>query len=208
METPMNEQFAIGFSRVSSIVGFDRGGGGSGSAMFATILKNEPDITSIGGRSAGSVAAVTAVNGSRGAQVENLVIISYPFRGPNKTQIPNPVRVGDYENGAGEDLMRIPRRVNVLFILGDEDSYARLDADGKSLDNTYGWLDGAMPNHKVWRIMLRHASHGSSVPAEHGGEAARDAILQVAGQVTAGWLCGESKSDQGNREGCVWVSKI
>lgn len=52
--------------------------------------------------------------------------------------------------------------------------------------------------------MMRHSSHGNNVPVEHGGDAAKVAMLEVAGQVVAGWLCDESKSEGVNREGCVW----
>lgn len=124
---------------------------------------------------------------SKGApNVKNLVVLSYLFA-----------------NGAA--LKKVPKDVNILVLFGDRDyTGVREDGNGKYVTATWDWIDRNMQDHKVWRVVLRHASHGSNLEAKHGGVEASDAILQIAGQVTAGWLCGESRSDDGNREGAVW----
>jgi len=78
MDTFMNHEFAIGFAKHATLLGIDRRQK-DGGPLFSTILRNEPTIKHIGGRSAGSHAAIDAVSGKDGKGVTHLIILSFPF---------------------------------------------------------------------------------------------------------------------------------
>jgi len=94
--------------------------------------------------------------------------------------------------------------VKILFITGEKDDYGKQDK-GYSLDNTYAFIDKTLGDRDVWKVAIRHGSHGSNIPVEYGGKTAAYANLRVAGEVAASWLMSESNEDESTtKEGVVY----
>lgn len=187
MSAPANREFCVGIARVTGVIGIDRQGS-SGTPLFETLIRKE-GVKWIGGRSAGSAAALGATTGSLGVGITHLVLLSYPF-GPS------------YRSSV---LSRIPKQIKILFIIGDNDRLGRQNAQGKSSDNSYAHLDATIgKTHRISKILLRHCSHGTKVEPEFGGDAARDAILNLAGETAARWLVEDGEGEGEGREGGIY----
>jgi len=110
-----------------------------------------------------------------------------------------------YGSSDAKSLKKIPKNVKILFITGETDRFGKKNEEGYSLDNAYAFIDKTLGDRDVWKVAIRHASHGSSVPEEYGGSTAADANLRIAGEVAASWLMYESGEDESTaREGVVY----
>jgi predicted alpha/beta-hydrolase family hydrolase len=121
----------------------------------------------LGGRSMGARAAVMAASEDEDGKVTELVLVSYPLKGPK----------GDVRD---QILLNLPASVKVLFVIGDRDAMCPLDI----LEEVRSKMEA-----KSQLVIVRDTDHGMHVkPAssekEHGEQTGRIAAQWVAGNLT------------------------
>lgn len=159
LDNPALAAFTQGFARTHTVLGFeDRGDTNHRAASFRTLLNAFPSVTSFGGRSRGSVAAVGA---SLSTSIKKLILFSYPL--------------GEGKILNDEELLQLDEHTEVLFVGGDSDSLCHL-------------LHLAEVRRKMkaknWWIRIVGADHGIRFePPEK-----RRKVCEVLGQIASSWF--------------------
>jgi predicted alpha/beta-hydrolase family hydrolase len=128
---------------------------------FENVIEHAESSGALGGRSMGARAAGTIA--ATNEETKAVVLVSYPL-------------VGKGDDVRDDILLNIPKRVDVLFMIGSEDNMCPLDmlADVRAKMTARSWL-----------VTVRGADHGMGVKKKDGES---EAIRRRTGAVAAAWL--------------------
>lgn len=161
IDNPATRDFAIGFARTSPVVVFQSNANlANRIKTYQTVMEHIDFASALSGRSMGARAAGTIAAGDE--RVKAVVLVSYPLIGKG----------GDVRD---EILLKLPERVDVLFVIGSKDSMC----PAEHFEEVRGRMIA-----KSWLVVGEGADHGMALKKSADSAAFR----RKTGEVAAEWL--------------------